>query len=123
MIMNDIMPVAEYLDANPPGGRTTCNTTETSNTKYAPLTTISNISEKMQTYFRIAELYKMISKKHLYNEIPLVWDTGASIGLTPFWSDFIDYMKLENVSVKDTAQKNKVLGVGTVMWKFTTCIG
>jgi hypothetical protein len=25
----------------------------------------------------------------------LIWDTGASAGLTPFWSDFIDYVKYE----------------------------
>ena len=53
--------------------------------------------------------------------MPLIWDTGASIGaLTPFRSDFIDYQELDNVSVKDIARQNKVLGVGTVMWKFRT---
>ncbi len=31
----------------------------------------------------------------------LVWDTGASIGLTPFRSDFIDYLPLDGVNVKD----------------------
>jgi hypothetical protein len=23
----------------------------------------------------------------------VIWDTGSSFGLTPFWSDFIDYVK------------------------------
>ena len=34
----------------------------------------------------------------------LVWDTGASIGLTPFRSDFIDYLPLDGVTVKDIAR-------------------
>jgi hypothetical protein len=33
----------------------------------------------------------------------LVWDTGAFIGLTPFCSDFIDYLPLDGVTVKDIA--------------------
>ena len=52
--------------------------------------------------------------------MPVIFDTGASIGLTPFRSDFIDYRVLDNVTVKDIARQNKVLGVGTVMWKFAT---
>ena len=47
----------------------------------------------------------------------LVWDTGASIGLTPFRSDFIDYLLLDGVTVKDIAWANSVLGIGTIMWK------
>ena len=97
------MPVTEYLDANPPDRHTNFNATETNNTKYAPLTTISNISKKMQTYFYIDELSNKISKKHLCKEMLLIWDTGASIGLTPFRSDFINYTKLDNMSVKDIA--------------------
>ena len=44
---------------------------------------------------------------------PLVWDTGASYGLTPFRDDFIDYEEVE-IEVQDIAHKNKVVGVGTV---------
>ena len=50
----------------------------------------------------------------------LVWDTGASIGLTPFRCDFIDYLPLEGATVKDISKANKVLGIGTVMWKFNS---
>jgi hypothetical protein len=53
----------------------------------------------------------------------LVWDTGASIGLTPFRSNFIDYLPLDGVTVKDIAQANLVLGIGTIMWKLTTTKG
>ena len=41
----------------------------------------------------------------------LVWDTGASIGLTPFCSDFIDYLPLDGVTVKDIARTNSVFSV------------
>jgi len=53
----------------------------------------------------------------------LVWDTGASIGLTPFRSDFIDYLPLDGVTVKDIARANSVLGIGTIMWKLPTTKG
>ena len=47
-----------------------------------------------------------------------MWDTGASYGLTPFRSDFIDYEKV-NIQVQDIAHTNYVVGVGTVMWKMS----
>jgi hypothetical protein len=53
----------------------------------------------------------------------LVWDTGASIGLTPFRSDFIDYLSLDGVTVKDIACINNVLGISTIMWKLPTTKG
>jgi hypothetical protein len=53
----------------------------------------------------------------------LVWDTGASIGLTPFGSDFVDYLSLDGVTVKDIACTNNVLGIGTTMWKLPTIKG
>ena len=53
----------------------------------------------------------------------LVWDTGASIGLSPFQSDFIDYLTLDGVTVKDIARANSVLGIGTIMWKLPTTKG
>ena len=53
----------------------------------------------------------------------LVWDTGALIGLTPFRSDFIDYLPLDGVTVKDIARANTVLGIGTIMWKLPTTKG
>ncbi len=47
----------------------------------------------------------------------LVWDTGASFGLTPFRQDFIDYVEVE-IPVKDMTTVNKVIGVGTAIFKF-----
>jgi hypothetical protein len=53
----------------------------------------------------------------------LVWDTGASNGLTPFCSDFIDYPPLDGITEKDIARTNSVLGIGTIMWKLPTMKG
>ena len=89
--------------------------------------TPSNTPDLLSTLcLRLAEVHKKLKSSDLmsgFRDMPCIWDTGASIGLTPFKSDFIDYQKLENVHVKDIAQKNKVLGVGTVMWKFFTQSG
>lgn len=48
---------------------------------------------------------------------PLVWDTGASFGLTPFRSDFIDYTEC-SIQVNDIARSNTVIGLGTTLHKF-----
>ena len=48
----------------------------------------------------------------------LIWDTGASYGLIPFWSDFIDCVKCE-IPVRDVTKVNTVVGIGTTLHKFT----
>ena len=50
-------------------------------------------------------------------ECPLVWDTGASFGLTPFRADFIDYVECQ-IPVNDIARTNMVIGIGTTLNKF-----
>ena len=47
----------------------------------------------------------------------LIWGTGASFGLTPFWSDFIDYVEA-NMAVKYVTKINKVIGIGKTLHKF-----
>ena len=47
----------------------------------------------------------------------LIWDTGASAGLTPFRSDFIDYVEVD-LEVRDVTKANKVAGIGTTLHKF-----
>ncbi len=47
----------------------------------------------------------------------LIWDTGASFGLTPFRSDFIDYVECD-IPVWDVTKVNKVIGIGTTIHKF-----
>ena len=44
----------------------------------------------------------------------LIWDTGASFGLTPFRSDFIDYVQAD-IPVRDVSKVNKVIGIGTTL--------
>ena len=46
----------------------------------------------------------------------LIWDTGASFGLTLFRSDFIDYVEA-NIAVKDVTKINNVVGLGTTLHK------
>ena len=52
----------------------------------------------------------------------LIWDTGASYGLTPFRSDFIDYVQCD-IPVRDVTKVNKVIGIGTTLHKFTDVKG
>ena len=47
----------------------------------------------------------------------LVWGTGAPYGLTPFRSDFIDYMKC-NILVKEMTKVNSVIGIRNTFHKF-----
>jgi hypothetical protein len=46
-----------------------------------------------------------------------IFNTGASIGLSPYRADFIDHLPLEDATIKDISKVNKVLGIGTDMWK------
>eukprot|EP01082_Thalassiosira_pseudonana_P009463 g8665.t1 g8665 contig3:647373-650417(+) len=57
-----------------------------------------------------------------YHKTPLVWDTGASNGLTPFKSDFLDYMEVD-IPVKDISKVNRVVGIGTTMYRFVDSVG
>ena len=50
-------------------------------------------------------------------EMVLAWDTGASYGLTPFRSDFVDYVKC-NIPVNDVTKVNTVIGIGTTLHRF-----
>ena len=52
----------------------------------------------------------------------IIWDTGASFGLAPFKSDFIDYVKC-NTPVKDVKKVNTVIGIGTIIHKFVDANG
>ena len=57
-----------------------------------------------------------------FKGMPLVWDTGASQGLTPFIKDFIHYQQCD-IPVKDVSKINRVIGIGTVMYKFCATNG
>ena len=46
----------------------------------------------------------------------MIWDMGASYGLTPFRSDLIDDVKC-GIKVKDVTTMNRVIGIGTNLHK------
>jgi hypothetical protein len=52
----------------------------------------------------------------------LIWDTGGFAGLTPFCSDFIDYVECD-IDVCDLTKVNKVIGIGTTLHKFVDVAG
>ena len=52
-----------------------------------------------------------------FENTPLVRDTGASLGLTPYRTNFFDYVEV-NILVKDVTKMNYVVGIGTVIYKF-----
>ena len=56
-------------------------------------------------------------RRHTHKTCPLVWDTRALAGLTPFHCDFIDYMECQ-IPVNDIARTNMVVGIGTTLPKF-----
>ncbi len=55
--------------------------------------------------------------KVTFNNCILVWDTGASFGLTLFCGDFIDYIECQ-LLVKDISKTNMVSAIGTAQHKF-----
>jgi hypothetical protein len=48
----------------------------------------------------------------------LIWDMGTSYGLTPFCSDFINYVVCD-IPVWDVTKNKKAIGNGTTLHKFT----
>ena len=52
----------------------------------------------------------------------LIWDTGGSAGLTPFCSDFIDYVECE-IDVRDVMKVKKVIGIRNTLHKFFNATG
>ena len=57
------------------------------------------------------------AKHTTFKNCPLVWDTGASFGLTPFRGDFLDYVEYK-ITVHDIVRTNTVIGIGTMLHKF-----
>ena len=63
------------------------------------------------------EAHRLLPNGPTYADTNLIWDTGASFGLTPFRCDFIDYVEC-NIEVKDVTKINNVVGIGTTLHKF-----
>ena len=47
----------------------------------------------------------------------LIWGTGESFGMSPFRSDFIDYVEAD-IAVNDVTKINHVIGIGNTLHKF-----
>ncbi len=52
----------------------------------------------------------------------LIWDAGASFGLTPFRNNFIGYVKCD-IPVKNVTKVNRVIDIGTTLHKFVDTKG
>jgi hypothetical protein len=52
----------------------------------------------------------------------IIWDKGASYGLTLFCSDFINYVECD-IPVRDVTNINKVIRIGTTLHKFNDTDG
>lgn len=63
------------------------------------------------------KIHRVYTSKPNITNMVLIWDTGAPFGLTPFRSDFIDYVAAD-IAVKDVTKVNKVIGIGTTIHKF-----
>ena len=64
----------------------------------------------MATHLKTYEMNGGVSKP-TFEDMPLIWDTGASSGLTPFEADFLTYEKCD-IPIKDVSQTNRVIGMG-----------
>jgi len=54
---------------------------------------------------------------------PLVFDTGASCGLTPYRADFLDDYREIDVDMRQVAGTDKIVGVGTTLRRYTMRCG
>ncbi len=72
-----------------------------------------HIVAPMVAHMRIEVLSLLVYRTQ---NLILIWDTGASYGLTPFWSDFIDYVKCQ-IPVRDVTKVNIVVAIGTTLHK------
>ena len=71
---------------------------------------------------RVNQAKSILSAPPDFYTTPLIYDTGASFGLTPFKADFIDFQEV-SIPVKDISKTNYVVGVGTVMYKIKATNG
>ncbi len=89
--------------------------------KHSPVLIVwIHIVAPMVAHMRIALLSQLACRTQ--NLWYWFWDTDASYGVTPFWSDFIDYVKCE-IPVRDVTKVSTVVGIGTTLHKFTDING
>ena len=96
-----------------------------SSLSYMPSNYKKSVMEILNIFSYVFENFRMVPSNPDYKSIMLIWNTGATFGLTPFRSDFIHNVKA-NIIVKDVTKVNLVIGIGTTIHKFidvngTTC--
>ena len=64
----------------------------------------------------------MLASGEKYKNITFIWDTRASFSLTPFRSDFIDYVEV-NIPVKDVTKVNRIIVIGEKFQKIVDVNG
>ena len=89
---------------------------------FTKLEHVANVSDLTQrAIFLRGQVLENRVLQNSYHKDPrtmmLVWYTGYSYGLTPFRSDFIDYVSYD-IPVKDANKVIRVLGIGTTLHKF-----
>ena len=81
-------------------------------------TQAQNVVKTMNVYNLANEIGGQGSSNEVtFWKCPLVWDTGASFGLTPFHQDFMNYVEL-SITVNDISKSNTVIGLGTTLHKY-----
>jgi hypothetical protein len=52
--------------------------------------------------------------------VPVIIDTGASISISPYATDFVDEIRpVQNVTLKGIASGLNIAGIGTIQYRFT----
>ena len=80
--------------------------------------TISSAIQRLNLFRSSTDFHRILEcTLHTPDDTLLVYDLGASAGLTPFKSDFFDYVKC-SIPVRDISKVNEVIGIGTTIHKF-----
>ena len=90
--------------------------------KFTEMDYLQNVEKLCQ---RLGVLSDSSLENRLYNThqkndpktLILIWYSGASIRLTLFRSDFIDYVEAD-IPVEDVTKINRIIGIGTTLHKF-----
>ncbi len=85
--------------------------------------TISSAIQRLNLFQSSPDFHRILEcTSHTPDDTLLVYDLGASAGLTPFKSDFFDYVKC-SIPVRDISKVNEVIGIGTTIHKFVDTKG
>jgi hypothetical protein len=79
--------------------------------------TAQSVANRLNVFHFSLENNKHCNHGGLFESTPLVWDTGASLCLTPYRANFFDHVEV-NIPVKDVTKMKYVVGIGTVIYKF-----